>query len=418
MNKAHKNGNHNTMKHTHNNPGAPLLGVDDAGSLFAHFSTVGNRRLQDIRTHIISPDQRKQARTWSLREASRLIGCSDNIIKQDFADQLGKKPNGNYFLTLEDINNLRDYYETRYHRPPQSEPMILGVLNFKGGVAKTTTSVHLAQKAAIEGLRVLMVDVDPQASSSFSLGPFIPDLELDQDDVLTNAMMENPEYIRHIVRTSYFPGIDIIPSNLFLQDLELALPNNDINNVQTMGPVILRLKRALDLVKHHYDLIIVDNGPNMGSITLNALTCCNGLLVPVPPSAYDHASFVMLCTSLSGAFYEEQKTLDYLRILITKHSGNKAALENEALLRELYGDYVMSSVMTTSAEVERSSTNMASVYDRQPGANSRETYNRAIEHMDAVNNEIINDLKTLWQRQSEAANPKKQKASMEQVEKA
>ncbi|WP_281648977.1 AAA family ATPase [Parendozoicomonas sp. Alg238-R29] len=394
------------------------LGTDDAGSLFANFSTIGNQRLKEIRTKIISPEKRKKARTWSLREASKLIGRSDALIRRDFSDQLNKKPNGNYFLTLNDINMLRDYYDTRYVRPEGSEPMILGVLNFKGGVAKTTSSVHLAQKAAIDGLRVLLVDVDPQASSSFSLGPFIPDLELDQDDVLTNAMMNNPEYIRKIVRTSYFPGIDIIPANLFLQDLELALPNNDINNVRTMGPVILRLKRALDLVKHHYDLIIVDNGPNMGSITLNALTCCNGLVIPVPPSAYDHASFVMLCTSLSGAFYEEKKKLEYLRILITKHSGNKSAIENEAQLRELYGDYVMGSVMAASAEVERSSSSMSSVYDRQPGSKSKSTYTRAIEHMDAVNNEIIDDLKALWSQQAEAAMGHQKEMSDEQVEQA
>ena len=379
------------------------LGTDDAGSLFAHFSTIGNQRLKEIRTKIISPEKRKKARTWSLREASKLIGRSDALIRRDFSDQLNKKSNGNYFLTLGDINMLRDYYDTRYRRPEGSDCMILGVMNFKGGVAKTTSSVHLAQKAAIEGLRVLLVDVDPQASSSFSLGPFIPDLELDQDDVLTNAMMSNPDFIKKIVRTSYFPGIDIIPSNLFLQDLELALPNNDINNIATMGPVILRLKRALDLVKDHYDLILIDNGPNMGSITLNALTCCNGLVIPVPPSAYDHASFVMLCTSLSGAFYEEQKQLDYLRILITKHSGNKSAVENEAQLRELYGEYVLSSVMAASAEVERSSSSMSSVYDRAPGSKSKATHNRAIEHMDAVNDEIINDLKSLWQQQADAA---------------
>lgn len=68
------------------------------------------------------------------------------------------------------------------------------------------------------------------------------------------------------------------------------------------------------------------------------MVACNGLLVPIPPSSYDHASFVMLCSMLSQLFGSLNKPLDYLRILITRNPGSRGSAQVEARLRKLYGD--------------------------------------------------------------------------------
>lgn len=383
------------------------LGTDDAGDLLAKFAQEGNYELDKLRANVISPEDKKKARTWGIAEVYAITGKAMNTIRAWDASlpedqQVKKDEKGRWTFTLDDINRIRDHFGVRYQRPAGSKAMILAISNFKGGVAKTTTTVHLAQKAAIEGLRVLVVDLDPQASTTFNLGPFIPDIELSRDDIINDALLVDSELIRNCTLRSYFPSINLIPSNLSLQELDIALPNPEMNNQETMGHPAFRLRNALEVIREDYDLILLDCGPNMASVSLNAMVACNGLIIPVPPQTYDHASFVMLCSSLSNLFKAMNKDLDYLRILITKHQGttNKSAVMVEQRIRQLYGEYVMSSVVNTTAAIEKASERLSTVYDQQVERNSRDTYKRAVEILDAVNNEILDDIRKVWEKQA------------------
>lgn len=381
------------------------MGAKNAGDLFETFAIEGNAELDVLRTTIINPETKKKARTWGLNEAAKMIGKSMNTLRTNDSDLIPKDEIGRWHFTLDHINSLRDKYGTLYKRPAGSKPMVLAISNFKGGVAKTTTCVHLAQKAAIDGLRVLVIDLDPQASSTFNLGPFIPDIELGPDDIINRALMEDPEYIKEVVVKSYFPNISLIPSNLHLQELDIQLPNEAVNRANELGHAALRLTTALDLIKDHFDLIILDCGPNMASVSVNAMTACNGLIVPCPPSTYDHASFVMLCSSLSGLFKAIDKELDYLRILVTKHPGaqSKGANLVEQRIRKLYNNHVLANVMNLTSEIEKASAEMSTVYDQAASKNNRKTYQRAIDILDAVNTEILEDLKLIWEKQAKEA---------------
>lgn len=381
------------------------MGAENAGDLFEAFAIEGNAELDVLRTTIINPETKKKARTWGLNEAAKMIGKSMNTLRNNDSELIPKDDIGRWHFTLDHINSLREKYGTLYKRPAGSKPMVLAISNFKGGVAKTTTCVHLAQKAAIEGLRVLVIDLDPQASSTFNLGPFIPDIELGPDDIINRALMEDPEYIKEVVVKSYFPNISLIPSNLHLQELDIQLPNEAVNRAGELGHAALRLTTALDLIKDHFDLIILDCGPNMASVSVNAMTACNGLIVPCPPSTYDHASFVMLCSSLSGLFKAIDKELDYLRVLITKHPGaqSKGANLVEQRIRKLYNTHVLANVMNLTSEIEKASAEMSTVYDQAAGKNNRKTYQRAIDILDAVNTEILEDLKLIWDKQAKEA---------------
>lgn len=381
------------------------MGTENAGDLFQRYADEGNVELDALRTTIINPETKKKARTWGLNEAAQMIGKSMNTIRTHDSESIHKDDAGRWHFTLDDINTLRDKYGTLYKRPEGSRAMVLAISNFKGGVAKTTTCVHLAQKAAIEGLRVLVVDLDPQASTTFNLGPFIPDIELGPDDIINRALMEDPRLIRQVVVKSYFPNISIIPSNLHLQELDIQLPNEAVNRTAELGHPALRLANALELVKDAFDLIILDCGPNMASVSVNAMTACNGLIVPCPPSTYDHASFVMLCSSLSGLFKAMDKQLDYLRVLITKHPGSQSKGANlvEQRIRKLYGSHVLANVMNLTAEIEKASADMSTVYDQAASKNNRRTYQRAIDILDAVNNEVLEDLKLIWDKQAKEA---------------
>ena len=113
----------------------------------------------------------------------------------------------------------------------------------------------------------------------------------------------------------------------------------------------------------------------------------------------------MLCSALSSLFKAMNKELDYLRILITKHPGaqSKGANLVEQRIRKLYGNYVMANTMNLTSEIEKASADMSTVYDQAATKNNRRTYQRAIDILDAVNNEIIEDLKLIWEEQSKEA---------------
>lgn len=394
------------------------LGAKNAGALLRSFSEKGNAELAMLRTDVIKPDEQKRARTWSLAEAAQLIDKSPNTIRaaeaeivaafeagDSSAKPIPKDERGKWSFTLDDINRYRDRFGSRYLRPAGSSSIIIAVSNFKGGVAKTTTVVHLAQKAAIEGLRVLVVDLDPQASSTVNLGPYIPDIELSSEDIINQALLLDPQAIRRCTFESYFPGIHLIPANLSLQELDIQLPNPEMNNSENLGSPVFRLRKALDVVRDEYDLILLDCGPNMASVSLNAMMAANGLIVPIPPGTYDYASFVMLCSALASLFEAAEKEFDYLRLMITRHPGPKfqAAMKIEQRIRHLYGDYVLSNVVNLTAAIERANAELSSVYDQVPSRSTRDSYRRAVEILDGVNDEILKDLKTIWEQQAQAA---------------
>jgi chromosome partitioning protein len=384
----------------------PLLrkiGIESTEHFFGNFKDTGNAVLSKLRANVTAPELRKVLRTWSVTEAAPMIGRSLPWLREHDEGTPVDPESGRKIYTLGRINELRDQLGTRYQRPAGSQPIIMPVSNFKGGVGKTTTVIHLAQRLALDGMRVLVVDFDSQASCTFALGSYIPDIELDEDDTIAPAMIEDSTLIKRAIRATYFTGIDLIPANLSIQDLELSLPNPELNNHETMGPAAARLKYALDQVKDNYDVILIDCGPNMGTLTTNALVAANALLVPIPPATYDLGSFVMFTSSLNDIFKQLKTPLQYFRILLSKHTNTVKANEIDSLIRKIYGEYVMSNAMYTTVEIEKASSEMGTIYETQKARSNRETYMRALSHMDGVNNEIINDLKFLWQRQAEQA---------------
>ena len=104
---------------------------------------------------------------------------------------------------------------------------MVAVTNFKGGSGKTTTTAHLAQYLALQGYRVLAIDLDPQASMSALFG-FQPELDLSGNDTLYGAIRYDADRqpMEAVIRSTYFDGLDIVPGNLELQEFEHATPRH------------------------------------------------------------------------------------------------------------------------------------------------------------------------------------------------
>lgn len=149
---------------------------------------------------------------------------------------------------------------------------VLAVANQKGGVGKTTTVVNLGACLARDGLRVLLVDADPQAHTTSGLG-----LRKDRRPSLYEVLLDAVPGERALVCTR-FPGLEVLPSGIHLAGAEVELASRP-------GRERL-LRRALESLRPRYDLLLVDCPPSLGLLTLNALVAADGVLVPVQCEYY------------------------------------------------------------------------------------------------------------------------------------
>ncbi len=296
-------------------------GTDEPEKLMEKFYSAGNQMLLTLRNYITNPDDRKKPRTWGAIDAAQMVGVSNPTFRK----LLETYPNipgivieiseGNRKVkkfTLEAINILRNHANTRYKRPLGSKPLTIAVSNLKGGVGKTQTAVDLGKKIAISGMKALLLDFDGQGTATLLSCGLIPDLELRYEDTITNSLVIDPEKISDIVLKTHFDGFDIIPANLAIQDCDLLLPNTNENNQETLGSPFNRLNQALTKIKDNYDVILIDCGPNLGILTLNAIIACDGMIIPIPPSMGDYSSFIMYTATLKNLFGElKGKKLQY-----------------------------------------------------------------------------------------------------------
>ncbi|MFI4860061.1 MAG: AAA family ATPase [Phycisphaerales bacterium JB063] len=157
--------------------------------------------------------------------------------------------------------------------PRPQEPRLIALINQKGGVGKTTTTVNLGAALAASGLRVLMIDLDPQAHLTLSLGIDPETVELSIYDLLTDRDVTASEVVR-MVESS--PNLGVLPAETNLAGVESELAEMVATG---LAQTILRNKTA-DLIKH-FDYVLLDCPPSLGLLTINGLTAAKEIIVPM-----------------------------------------------------------------------------------------------------------------------------------------
>ncbi|MBV9491161.1 MAG: plasmid partitioning protein RepA [Verrucomicrobia bacterium] len=375
-------------------------------------------QLQALRQRFFAPTAQKVLRRFSSGEAARLIGVSDSYLRQLSLAGEGPQPEtgvgGRRLYTLEQIHQLRKHLaelnpglKGRSYLPQRAADehlQVIAVTNFKGGSGKTTTSIHLAQYLALHGYRVLAIDLDPQASLSALLG-FQPEFDVQPNETLYGAIRYDEECrpLSEVIRTSYFPGLDVVPANLELHEFEHTTPKALADG--GVGECFFaRVATALAEVQSAYDVAVIDCPPQLGFLTLGALCAATSILITVHPQMLDVASmsqFLFMTSDLLAVVGEAGGDLkfDFLRYLVTRYEPNDGPqTQMAAFLRSLFGERVLTHAMLKSTAVSDAGLTKQTLYEVGRENFSRGTYDRALEALDAVNGEIETLIKNAWGR--------------------
>ena len=344
---------------------------------------------------------------FGIERAAQLAGCTASHIRN--LESRGDLPAPRLvdagsiqrrIYNCNEVNRIRAAIGKRPGRPVGARCVRVVFSNLKGGVAKTTMSLHFAQYLAREGYRVLLVDADPQATTTGAFG-FIPDLDLRDGDDLFAALTEGPELIAAAIRRTHWENLDLIPARLALQYTDWQLSQPQERHHEILGPPPVRLHRALKTVEERYDVIVADTPPSLGMLSLNAIAAANLIIMPIVPHMYDISSSVQYFRILEQvcALYEREINVQRLNILLTKVDASTETLNNIAVINGAYGELILSNRMGLTKELQKSASDQVSIYEIDQPRGSRDTYNRALMMLDGVNAEILLAVRQIWQQE-------------------
>ena len=377
--------------------------------------------LERAREAALEPDHRKILRRWTLTEAAELLGVTPKVVSLRIEKMnlpSGEREGKRRLFTLEEIHSIQESLGTLpRQRFAIREPVVIAVANFKGGVGKTSTTVHLAQYFALKGYRTLAIDLDAQASLTGMFG-LLPDTEVPEERT-ANPFFYGPEIgkeswtgtLATAIQSTYWPGLDLLAANLSLYGAEFALSKRQTSEAgfAFWSP----LKHGIETVAGKYDVVVIDTPPSLSFVTTNAIYAADGLVIPVPPAMLDFASathFFSLLKEVLDAIRTNEgadKVYDFLSLLIAKYQhGNQVHQQLSTWVRGIFEEYTLPSPMVLTTVVQNIGPQLLSVYEVQDYKGDKRTFRRALDSLNAVNAEIEQQVLSVLARRQPAKVPK------------
>lgn len=240
--------------------------------------------------------------------------------------------------------------------------MIIAIANQKGGVGKTTTAINLAAGCALQGKRVLIVDLDPQSNTSLSFISY-DNVDGSAYELLTDLNRNLEDFIYPTAST----GVDVIPSRINLAKLEAKLVGE--------FDAIYRLKERIEPLKGKYDLIVFDTPPTLGLITVNALVAASHVLIPIQSSYFALEGTDDLLETIEKVRSRPNPDLELLGVLVTLVDKRTTLSKDvEAHVREVFGGKAFETTISRSVRLEESPAHKESIYSFAPNSSGALEY--------------------------------------------
>ncbi|MGR3742613.1 MAG: AAA family ATPase [Pseudooceanicola nanhaiensis] len=423
-------------------------------------STLQNRSLKLqgwIRQQTFSPEMEKTLRRFSSWEVSELIF---NVNQSTFRGKLAAdpslpagevEPDGRQrWFSLDEINELRRRLKINRKslmppRPSGKRAIRAAIANFKGGAGKSTVALHFAHAAALDGYRVLVVDFDPQATLSHSMGLTDVSEELTVWGIMARDLIRETERmnrgpkgaesgtalpVRHLpdsitglglgdlriddfIKPTSWPTIDAIPSCANAAFVEFA--SAQYRHLNPDWSFFAAVSRYLDQIPDDsYDLILFDCPPAIGYQSMNAVFAADVLYIPSGPGYWEYdstTSFIgQLAEALEDLSHGFDKTLPTgkvalpkvfqdIRFLITRYEpGNDLHRAMQDAFRKVFCDHLAGHAIEMTRAVEQSGRFLSSVYEMDYREMTRETWRRARSTFDAAYEEFRTVLLGAWDK--------------------
>ncbi|MCD8130380.1 MAG: ParA family protein [Lachnospiraceae bacterium] len=246
---------------------------------------------------------------------------------------------------------------------------VTAVVNQKGGVGKTTTCESLGVGLANEEKKVLLVDVDPQASLTVALGYPHPDELPDTLSDLMAKVLRDEKILPGEGILHHEEGVDFVPANIELAGIEVSLVNAMSRETT--------LRQYLDTVRYQYDHILLDCMPSLGMLTVNALAAADNVLIPVQAQYLPAKGLEQLLQTISKVRRQINPKLKVEGILLTMVDGRtNFSKEISALIRDTYGGKIkiFQTEIPRSVRAAEISAEAKSIFKHDPGGKVAAAY--------------------------------------------
>lgn len=306
------------------------------------------------------------------------------------------------------------------------KPIVLAVFMLKGGCGKTTTSIHLAQYLAMKGHRTLVIDTDPQGSSTFQMG-FTPDFDVTYDDTIVPFLLDDEEAIqkkiirikkaeaagagiydenfinklgvdniRYAVKRTNLNSLDIIPACLHNDFLSTKLPMLYQRGIRSESTIIQKLRNALcDLSE--YDFIVLDGTPSLNSSSSMYFMAADLVISPIPARLPDFVSSTQYNFMISKMIKEKHEQFGFNRFpllasFITRF-GSQAShrfIENFARQSYVNGVQLFANTIGNYSAVDDATAMGCTLYEATPSDIGSEQLKKALNGYNCLFDEIFN----------------------------
>jgi len=286
-------------------------------------------------------------------------------------------------------------------RPDGQKGIVCAIGNFKANAGKTTCVVGLGQRLTLQGHKVLLIDLDPQASSTTLMG-YAPDVDISEEMTIMPFIYGDHQNLRYAVKPSYWDGLDLIPSCSALLSADYYLARKQSSNASFDSWTIL--DTALEPLRDQYDVILIDTPRTFSYLTIAAFIATDGLIVPLPPEALDFTSSTQFFRNLAELFEQLnknqriEKTFAFIKIVLSKVNSSHAttAIVN-AWINKTYHAMVTAGAIIETDTAINVNTELQTLYDIEQYDGRQKSFDRLLQSFDSVVAEIEAAIQNVWQ---------------------
>ncbi len=244
---------------------------------------------------------------------------------------------------------------------------IISLVNQKGGVGKTTTSINLSASLALLGKKILLVDLDPQGNATTGVGINKGDISKSVYDLLRASAD-----INEVILKTDFKNLFIMPATIQLAGIDIELIEK--SRLDPSFKKAFQLKNYLDLIKDDYDFIIIDCPPSLGMITTNALTASNSVIIPVQCEFFALEGITQLLNTIMLTQKNLNPNLDLEGVLLTMLSKSNLGLDVIEEIRSYFKDRVYDTIIPRLIRLAEAPSHGKPIVAYDPKSKGSEAY--------------------------------------------